>query len=91
MNKYVVYICVWAALILACGPAPEIKEIGEAGNTTHFIPFQCSYLGIPIVQLEGCSIACPGRIFHEYNLEEFSADLVCTHPSYQLLRRGLNR
>ena len=91
MSRYVVYICVWAALILACGPSPEIEEIGEAGNTLHLIPFQCSYLGIPISELDGCSIACPGRVFYDHNLAEFSASLQCEQPSYDFLVCELNR
>ena len=86
-----IIICIGVALVLSCGPRPEIREIGEAGNTLHLIPFECAYFGIPISELDGCSIACPGRVFHEHDLATFSAALECTHPSYSFLQCGLNR
>ena len=91
MLRNVITIFVCATFILSCGPRAEIKEIGEAGNTLHLIPFECAYFGIPISDLDGCSIACPGRVFHEHDLATFSAALECTHPSYSFLQCGLNR
>ena len=84
-------VCLCLA-IFGCGPesAEEIKTAGGAENRLHLVPFQCRYLGISISELDGCFIACPGRVFQDYDLRQLSSFLECTHPAYSFLRCSLD-
>ena len=74
-------------LVYACGGD---EKISPASGTLHLIPFRCTYLGIEISELDGCSIACPGRILEEYDITQLSSFLTCSHPDYRFLRCGVS-
>ena len=85
--------CVLVCLVFnGCEPRPpKVNTVGEAANTLHLVPFSCSFLGIPLSELDACSIACPGSVFAAHELGQFTASLSCTHPKYELLQCGIDR
>ena len=92
MRNAVLVGCLFCCLVLGCDPeAPEVRDFGPAGNRIHLLPFSCTYFGLPISELEGCSIACPGSVFGAYDLATFTARLECAHPHYKLLQCGIDR
>jgi len=87
MVRYAVLVsCLLCCLGLGCGPEAEITQVGSPSNRLHLIPFRCSYLGITITELADCSLACPGRVFEDYDLATFTAALECRHPAYEHLQ-----
>ena len=83
MRNAVLGVCVIFCFLLGCEPpAPEVTTVGSPANTLHLVPFACHYLGIEISELDGCSIACPGRVISSADLSTFTSDLICAHPSY---------
>ena len=81
---------VWFSMAVSQDPT-KVNTVGEAANTLHLVPFSCSFLGIPLSELDGCSIACPGSVFAAHELGQFTASLSCTHPKYELLQCGIDR
>ena len=81
-------LCLFVCFLCGgCEPEePKVTTVGEAGNTLHLVPFGCSYFGIGISELAGCSIACPGSVFAAHDLSKFTASLECSHPDYEYLQ-----
>ncbi len=90
MIKYVLAYSLSFFLGMGCSPENEIRTVGDEGNGLHLVPFSCTYFGVEISQLSGCSIACPEALLSSHDLERFTQELECTHPNYQLLRCGLD-